>query len=208
MYTTSALQKIPSLLHPLYTFLCGLIWIALSAPTFAEPPKPRTVEVDAQAEIEVMPDVVDLTLQISTTKKTPKQAIDALNQKVKQSAQALQKAGLPTKDLSYSYLRIYPKYRAFSGTGGIHRIQDLGRLHPRSQTTGNLRRSHSFRRGFQIVHEFSQHPNRKTQTKTPRHGHPSRQKQSPTARQRRTKQPGSRPNDPRTQTVRQHMGTK
>ncbi|TNE46500.1 MAG: DUF541 domain-containing protein [Deltaproteobacteria bacterium] len=70
----------------------------------------RSIEVQAQAQLEVTPDVVDLTLRLETKASMPKQAVNALNKKRDKLIALMKEAGLQSKDMSMSHVSIYPKY--------------------------------------------------------------------------------------------------
>jgi len=72
--------------------------------------KKRHIEVSAQAELEVDPDVVDLRFTIRAEKKTPKQAVQAITAREKVVLAALKKAGMPANDVQISFLSLRPRF--------------------------------------------------------------------------------------------------
>lgn len=74
----------------------------------------RTIAVDARAELEVSPDVVDLRLELRAKANRPQQAVAELNQKRDRLRAALTKAGLTSKDLSVSFVQLRPEYKRYT----------------------------------------------------------------------------------------------
>jgi len=70
----------------------------------------RFIEVSAQSQVEVDPDVVDLRFTLSAKQKTPKLAVKAIRAKEKQALAALKKAGMKLRDVQISYLSLYPNF--------------------------------------------------------------------------------------------------
>lgn len=72
---------------------------------------PRSIEVDATAELQVNPDVVDLHLRLRGEGRMPRQAIRRLHIQRDKMLAAFKQAGLSQKDLSVSHISIHPSYR-------------------------------------------------------------------------------------------------
>ena len=86
--------------------LTCLTFTIFAAPSAWAAPQ-RSIEVDAQAELEGNPDVVDLRFDVSVLRKTPKAAVRELRTRERAIVSILTKAGLPLKQIRLSHIRLY-----------------------------------------------------------------------------------------------------
>lgn len=80
------------------------------APTAKES---RFIEVDANAQIDAVPDLVDLHLRLQVEQATPKQATQELLQRRQKLVDALFKAGLSKPSLTMSHLHLNIRYKRY-----------------------------------------------------------------------------------------------
>ena len=76
----------------------------------AEAPKPATLNLSAQGETRVRPDMATITLGVTAEKPTAGEAVRANAAQMTQVIAALKKAGLADKDIQTSSLNLSPQY--------------------------------------------------------------------------------------------------
>lgn len=94
-----------------FALLVAVVSPNLAKTSWAHNPPVRSIEVQAQAQLEVNPDVVDLTIRLQSMAPMPKQAVRSLMQKRDNLLKIMKKAGLKATDLSMSHISIYPRYK-------------------------------------------------------------------------------------------------
>jgi uncharacterized protein YggE len=95
--------------------------LCLATPSFAaEPPAPRTVTVTGDADVNVVPDEVNVTFAIETRDKNLAEVKRQNDVRVKNVMAALAAADVQAKDIKTDFLNLQPEYddgRSFSGRG-------------------------------------------------------------------------------------------
>ncbi len=87
--------------------LCALLPMFAVAATLPDSPH---VVVAALGEVEAMPDIAKLQLQISETRDTAVDAKDRVDERTARVLTAVREQGVPDADIRASQIRIYPDY--------------------------------------------------------------------------------------------------
>jgi uncharacterized protein YggE len=74
----------------------------------------RHIKVDAQAQIDVAPNIAYLQMTIYARKATPKGAAAAVKGTKARLIAAFRKAGFPSKRLTMSFMRLHPRYKKYN----------------------------------------------------------------------------------------------
>lgn len=95
----------------------SLIFIALlaAAPALAQAPEPRTLSMAGHGEVKAAPDQVEITAGASTAAPSAAAALSANTVRMKTIFNALQKLGVPEKNIQTSNFSVSPQY-----TGGAN----------------------------------------------------------------------------------------
>jgi len=92
--------------------------LSATLPIFAHAatlPEAPHVVVAARGEVEAMPDIARLQLQISETQDSAVKAKSAVDQRSAQVLNAVAEQGVPERDIRASQIRIYPDYEWHDG---------------------------------------------------------------------------------------------
>lgn len=92
--------------------------VSVSFPLFAEAaslPEAPHVVINARGEVDAMPDIAYMQLQISETSDSAVQAKSTVDQRSAQVLNAVAEQGVPESDIRASQIRIYPDYEWHDG---------------------------------------------------------------------------------------------
>jgi uncharacterized protein YggE len=90
--------------------LLGLAWIAALAVTPALGADPRTISMTGHGEIRAVPDMAQVTAGVTTNGATAAQALAANSSRMKNVFAALQKLGVPEKNIQTTSFFVSPQY--------------------------------------------------------------------------------------------------
>lgn len=103
-------MKRPNLLQ--LVFLCLVAAGLLSTHAYAHTDKPvRKITVDAQAKLDVAPNIVYLRMTVKARKATPKEAAREVKSQQAKLVAAFKRANFPKGKLTMSFMRLYRTYK-------------------------------------------------------------------------------------------------
>ncbi len=93
------------------------IFSIISVSSFAQTEMPRTISVQGHGEVNVKPDVANISFSLSQTNLDFKKAVDELNTKVNSLSKGLRKVGVSKNDIHSSNYNITKEYKHNYKTG-------------------------------------------------------------------------------------------